>query len=100
VNQSADPKKVLVVYGRNEDARRAMFSFLRAIGLEPLEWTQAVSLTADGSPYVGQILDRAFTAAQAVVVLVTGDDLARLETRYLQESDPPYERALTPQARP
>ncbi len=32
-----DPRKVFVVHGRNNDARKAMFEFLRTIGLHPLE---------------------------------------------------------------
>jgi len=51
------PKSVFVVHGRNEALRKAVFDFLRSIGLSPLEWTQAVKLTGDGSPYIGQILD-------------------------------------------
>lgn len=48
---------------------------------------------------MGAILDRACTIAQAVVVLMTGDHLARLGTRDLKEGDPPYEKMSTPQAR-
>lgn len=99
-SEQPDPTKVFVVHGRNEAARRAMFSFLRAIGLKPIEWTEAVSLTGKGSPYIGEILDQAFGVAQAVVVLITGDDVARLGTRYLAPDDPEHERTLTPQARP
>jgi predicted nucleotide-binding protein len=38
--------------------------------------------------------------AQAVVVLLTPDDEARLRAQFQTLSDPPYERELTPQARP
>jgi predicted nucleotide-binding protein len=95
-----DPRKVFVVHGRNSAARRAMFTFLRAIGLEPIEWNQALSYVTSGSPYIGEVIDQAFARAQAVVVLITGDDVARLGTRFQQPTDPPYERELTPQARP
>lgn len=46
------------------------------------------------------MLDRAFTEAQAVVVLITGDDIARVGTRYAEAHDPPEETEPTPQARP
>ena len=36
-----DTRTVFVVHGRNERAREAMFEFLRAIGLHPLEWSEA-----------------------------------------------------------
>lgn len=45
---TATRKTVFVVHGRNESARDSMFQFLRALGLEPLEWDQAVSLTKKG----------------------------------------------------
>lgn len=95
-----DRRKVWVVHGRNAKARDAMFAFLRAIGLEPMEWGEALALTGKGTPYTGEVLDRAFCEAQAVVVLITGDDLARLGTRYCEPHDPPDETEPTPQARP
>lgn len=61
-----DPRRVFVVHGRNLAARDAMFSFLRAVGLQPIEWSQAVAMTGEASPYVGTILDAAFGAAQAI----------------------------------
>jgi predicted nucleotide-binding protein len=97
---SVDPRTVFVVHGRNGAARDALFQFLRAIGLHPLEWTEAVALTKGASPYVGTVLEKAFAAAQAVVVLMTGDDEARLRTELREEFDEPHELQLTPQARP
>ena len=77
-----------------------MFSFLRAIDLHPIEWEEAIQLTAEGSPYIGDVLDAAFSRAQAAIILVTGDDLACLGSQYLESHDPEYERAFTAQARP
>ena len=77
-----------------------MFTFLRAIGLHPIEWTEATSMAPGGSPYVGSILEAAFQQAQAIVVLFTGDDEARLRGAFSGNSDPPFEKELTPQARP
>jgi len=98
--QDPDPRKVFVVHGRNEEARRALFSFLRAIKLDPLEWSEAVALTKAGAPYVGQILDKAFSQVRAVVVLLTGDDYAGLQPPFVGASDGPDEIGPTPQARP
>ena len=44
------PRKVFVVFGRNERIRRSMFSFLRALRLEPIEWAEAVRMTGAGTP--------------------------------------------------
>lgn len=92
-------EKVFVVHGRNLGARDAMFGFLRAIGLEPIEWSTAISATGSASPYIGQALDAAFEMAQAVVVLLTPDDIAYLRPEYANGDDDP-ERLPTPQARP
>jgi predicted nucleotide-binding protein len=81
-------------------ARTAMFEFLRAIGLEPLEWNEATALAKAGAPYIGDVLDRAFAEVQAVVVVLTGDDLAHLRSEFVNAHDAPYERTPTPQARP
>jgi predicted nucleotide-binding protein len=97
---TANVNKVFVVHGRNEKAREAMFVFLRSLGLEPIEWTEAIAYTRTGAPYIGEILDRAFSVAQAVVVLITGDDIAKLCSHFLKESDPGYERTFMLQARP
>jgi len=96
----ADPRRVFVVHGRNMDARDAMFAFLRAINLDPIEWDQAVALTSEGSPYIGSVLGQAVPHARAVVVCLTGDDVARLRHDFQESHDPPYEKDLTPQARP
>ena len=66
-----DRRDVFVVHGRNEMARRAMFSFLHSIGLTPVEWSMAVQDAGRTSPYVGEILEAAFSRAHAVVVLFT-----------------------------
>lgn len=76
-----------------------MFDFLRSINLSPMEWTTAVELTGEGSPYIGQVLDAAFDYATAVVVLMTPDEVAYLQPRYGHgESD--QETQPAPQARP
>lgn len=95
----ANRRSVFVVHGRNEDLRRSMFEFLRSINLAPMEWTTAVQLTGEGSPYIGQILDAAFSHATAVVVLMTPDEVAYLQPRYSAgDADPEMEPAA--QARP
>ncbi len=100
MTDAPDPRKVFVVYGRDEAARVAMFGFLRAIGLLPMEWSEIVALTGSASPYIGEVLEAGFKHAQAVVVLLSGDDKARLRKKLLKKRDPDYERKLTPQARP
>jgi predicted nucleotide-binding protein len=97
---ASDSRIVFVVHGRNEALRKSMFDFLRAIGLKPLEWSEAVAATGHASPYIGDILDAAFAKAQAVVVLMTPDDEASLKKEFQNEHDERYEKEPTGQARP
>lgn len=94
------PNAVFVVHGRDNSARNAMFSFLRVIGIKPIEWTSALGMSKKAAPYIGEILEAAFARARAIIVLMTPDDLAQLRPDLLQQSDKPYERVLTGQARP
>src|ERR1035437_5070698 len=82
MGEERDARNVFVVYGRNDELRRSMFDFLRAIGLNPLEWSVAVEMTNSGAPYVGEVLDAAFSQARAVVVLLTPDEIAYLQPTY------------------
>lgn len=94
-----DPRRVFVVHGRNLEVYDALCDFLRSIDLHPMEWPQILSETGKGSPYIGEILDKAFSEAQAVVILMTPDDEGCLREPLRKPDDPIYETALTPQAR-
>ena len=96
----AGAREIFVVHGRNLAARDALFEFLWSIDLHPLEWAEAVSATGKPSPYIGEILDAAFSRAHAVVVLFTPDDEARLREEFRVTGDPPHETELSGQARP
>lgn len=98
--EAPDPRKVFVVHGRNKPARKALFDFLRSIGLQPLEWSQALAASGKGAPFIGEVLDRTYSQVRAVVVLLTGDDLAMLAPAFQEPDDPEPEKQLTPQARP
>jgi predicted nucleotide-binding protein len=67
-------KLVMVIYGHDEDANNALFDWLRAIGLEPQEWSQIIGSTGNASPYIGQALEQAFHDAQAVIAFFTPDE--------------------------
>ena len=69
-----DPKVVMVVYGHDTEANDALFAWLQRVGLQPMEWSQLVDRTGSASPYIGQVLERAFEDAQAVVAFFTPDE--------------------------
>jgi predicted nucleotide-binding protein len=94
------PRTVFVVYGRNLAARDAMFEFLLSVGLEPLDWEKLLAATGQAAPYVGEVLAAGIPMAQAVVVLLTPDDEARVRPAFGEPRDPTHERELTHQARP
>jgi len=98
-SSNPDQRTVFVVHGRNEKLRIDLFAFLRTIGLNPIEFSEAVKLTGKAAPYIGEILDAAFKNAQAVVVLMSPDDEARLRKDFQKGDDPEYEKDLRPQPR-
>jgi predicted nucleotide-binding protein len=98
-HQSKNPRNVFVVHGRDLKARDAMFEFLRSLDLHPLEWTELVASTRKGAPYIGEVVYKAFSEAQAVVVLMTPDDQGCVRKPFIAKNDPIYETELTPQAR-
>jgi predicted nucleotide-binding protein len=73
-----DSRKVAVMHGRDSEARTWMFDWLRRVGLEPLEWSELVELTGKAAPYNGEAVEAAFSDAQAVVVLLTPDEMGIL----------------------
>ena len=96
----SDPQKVFVVHGRNKPARDAMFAFLRALSLHPIEWSQATSMTGKGTPSTGEIVDAGLNAAQAVVVVITGDDEVSLREQFKNSRENKVESRTRLQARP
>lgn len=100
VNQMPDPKKVFVVHGRDSRLRDDFFSFLRALGLQPIEWSEALKLTRKATPYIGEALDSAFKNAQAVIVLLTPDDEVRLSPELWKKNEDEREKTTILQARP
>lgn len=75
-----DRNTVFVIHGRQ--MLPDFHSFLRALGLKPLEWARARGEVArklsSPNPYTWQIVDFALQTAGAIVALLTPDDEARL----------------------
>ena len=78
-------KRIFVVHGRNLAAKKAMYEFLRALGLKPLEWEQALAATYKAAPTTIEVVRAGIASSQCVIVLFTGDDLAKLNPRYGDE---------------
>lgn len=97
---AVDPRAVAVVYGRDLDAKQAVFALLKDLDLHPLAFEELVAGTGSASPYVGDAVSVAFQLAQAVVVVLTPDDEARLLPALHGLKEPSYEVELSGQARP
>ncbi|HTQ15124.1 MAG TPA: nucleotide-binding protein [Rhizomicrobium sp.] len=99
-SRTAKDNSVFVVHGRNDALRRSMFDFLRSVGLNPLEWEKAVLKAKGANPYVGDILSAAMEQVQAIVVLLSPDDDAKLKDEFCKPFEKRSEGKLQGQARP
>lgn len=94
-----DVRKVAVMHGRDAAARAAVFGFLHRLGLDPLEWEDLVDLTENTAPYNGEAVAMAFDVAQAVVVLITPDEVGFLHPDLRGGREREDDREPTGQAR-
>jgi predicted nucleotide-binding protein len=86
----AKDNSVFVVHGRNKKLTSSMYGFLRAIGLKPIEWDMAVLMPkGGGNPYVGEVIDTAMNKGQALVVILSPDDEAKLKDVFLEKGERP-----------
>jgi predicted nucleotide-binding protein len=93
-------RNVFVVYGRDEPARRAVFEFLRAIGLRPLEWEPLVKATGKAAPSLSETVRTGLAMTRAVVVLMTPEDVVHLHPELHEAHEAEAETEDTLQARP
>ncbi|HZO71034.1 MAG TPA: TIR domain-containing protein [Ktedonobacteraceae bacterium] len=92
-------RTVYVVYGRDHIACETIHTHLKAFNLHLLEKDDVVAkLTKETSPFVGDILTAAFEEAQAIIVLLTGEDRVRLREQFWESHDARYEKEFWPQS--
>ena len=100
VKKKSKGNRIFVVYGRDEALRKSMFEFLRALGLAPQEWHQALAEAKGNNPYVGSVIDEVMEQAQAVVVMLSPDDLVQLKPHFVGRDEKNSEGKPQGQARP
>jgi hypothetical protein len=49
---------IFVVHGRDEQLKTDIFAFLRSIGLNPLEWSQAIKAAKGANPHVDKVIEK------------------------------------------
>jgi predicted nucleotide-binding protein len=95
----AKDNTLFVVHGRDKKLNEDMFSLLRALGLNPIEWSKAVAKTTGNNPDVDKIIGGQMKTVQGIVVLISPDEQAKLKARFADPATP-SEKALQDQARP
>ncbi|AMM34793.1 hypothetical protein SA2016_4141 (plasmid) [Sinomonas atrocyanea] len=90
---------VFVVRGRDDKAYKALAQFLDALDLRIVTWTDALRGVDSGSPHTLDIVRAGIEMADAVVVLMTPDDLGRVKPEYGTPTDNPREAVPHGQAR-
>jgi predicted nucleotide-binding protein len=95
-----DRRNVFVIYGRDAPARHAVFDFLRALGLRPLEWEELVKATGKMAPFLSETVRVGLGLATAVVVLLTPEDVVHLHPGLREQGEPTAETEDSMQARP
>jgi hypothetical protein len=91
------PELVFVIHGRQ--LLGDFHTFLRALGLKPLEWSKARNLTGKTNPYTWEIVDKALSEAGAIVALLTPDDEARLHAHLWSQHESTLEKEYLSQPR-
>jgi hypothetical protein len=95
-----NPHEVAVVHGRDSEVTSAVFEFLRALDLRPREWEELLTRAAAATPYTGHLIEMLFRNVQAVVVIFTPDDEARLHPELQRAGEPAHETRFMCQPRP
>jgi predicted nucleotide-binding protein len=93
---------VFVVHGRDERLRDAMYELLGALGLKAQEWGHAIRAARGkgGNPYVNDAVTKVMDQAQAIVVMLSPDDEAKLKGQFVGKHERQTEGKLRGQARP
>lgn len=90
-------KTVFIVHGRDTEALSLIRKWIDENGLSPMTFDDAKMLVDTPVPTIIQVVDRGMKEAQAILVLVTPDDITRLSEVHVKTESDEKERK---QARP
>ncbi len=94
-----DHKRIFLVHGRDKQAHDEMINFLRSLALDPWDFDRAVTSVPDGAPHIEDVLKWAFEYTWCVIVLITGDDEARLREDFWDINEKNDEKEIRRQPR-
>jgi hypothetical protein len=92
-------RSVFLVHGRDHSARDALIALLKAFDLKVINWRDAATRAGGGTPYTGDIVAAGMELADAVVILLTPDDIGYVRPDFREATDGPHELEPTGQAR-
>lgn len=93
-------RRVFVVRGRDEAVYQALSLFLNALDLRVVSWDEATTEAGGGTPHTLDIVRAGIELADAVIVLMTPDDLGYVKGEFYNPGrDHPNEAQETGQAR-
>jgi hypothetical protein len=78
---------IFVVRGRDTKLNEDIFGFLRAIGINPKEWSQAIKAAKGANPNIGEVIHNIMTQVQGVLVMFSPDEEAKLKSKFCNEKD-------------
>lgn len=87
VSDADAARTVFVITGPDELARSALFDFLRALYLRPMEWEALLSTTGKTAPTILTAIRTGIEMAQAVVVFVAPSDVALVRNQEQPEDE-------------
>jgi predicted nucleotide-binding protein len=79
VPRPENKKTVFIVHGRDKITLQSVVEYLKQNGLMPLTFEETKELVETSVPTILEVVDKGMAAAQAVIVLLTPDDEARLK---------------------
>jgi predicted nucleotide-binding protein len=86
VKQTKD-NTIFVVHGRDAKLNEDMFNFLRALGLNAIEFSQAIADATGANPNITKVVKGALKRAQRVLVMFSPDEEARLKAKFRGNRD-------------
>jgi predicted nucleotide-binding protein len=81
-------KTVFLVHGQDEFAKDQLGVFLSALGLHALCWREARNLVGVRTPTTLEIVSKGIECSQCALVLLTGEDIALLDSRLNTNNEP------------
>ena len=75
---TADPKKVFIIHGQNQNAADEMAKFVFSLGLEPLKFGEIRSRMGGGNTNIADVVVQGMSETAHVIALFTPDEFSEL----------------------